>query len=142
MPELKTILVRAGGYVWRTLLLSCILALAGLMLFISMVTAATAENNAADRVTKLLSGSEHLPQIASRSIPYVVPAVIVFLPFLVTWALREHAVNQLKKSWTQSRAQACEYFSWGETNGVQVQFSGRHCNWILRSYSPSVLWED
>ena len=84
MPELKTILVRAGGYVWRTLLLFCILVLKGLMLFIAMVTAATAENNAADCVTKLLNRSEHLTQIANLWIPYVVPALIVVLPFLVT----------------------------------------------------------
>lgn len=51
MPELKAILVWAGGYVWRTLLLFLILVLAGLMLFISMVAAATADNDAGDFVT-------------------------------------------------------------------------------------------
>lgn len=111
MPELKTILVWAGGYVWRTLLLFLILVLAGLMLFISMVAAATAENDAADFVAAgLLNRSEHLPQFAIPSIPYVVPTLIVGLPFLITWSLKEHAVNQFKKSWTQSRTQACEYF--------------------------------
>lgn len=106
MSELKRILAIAGGFLWRTLALIGVLALAVLMLLISVVTGATAENTTENAVTAALPYLSEYPSW----IPRASGGLIVLLPIVIAWFLREHAMNQFRTSWSQAKTQAWEYF--------------------------------
>ena len=107
MSKLKQIVTSVGGVLGRFMALVFIFSLALGMLVISAITGATAESETEELVTHALPDRwEHLFGIP---IPIVVALVVVALPTIVMGFLKEHAMNQLKTSWSQAKTQAWEY---------------------------------
>ncbi len=107
MSRLKQIATSVRNVLERFIALVFIFLLALGMLVISAITGATAESETEELITHALpDGWEHLFGIP---IPVVVAFVVVALPTIVMGFLKEHAMNQLRTSWSQAKTQAWEY---------------------------------
>ena len=139
MSKARELLASAGRGLGRFIALVFVFSLALVMLAISVISGATAEHRTEELIAHALPDRwEHLLWIP---IPVVVALVVVALPTIVMGSLRKHAMNQLKSSWSTAITRPGNTSS-GKTNGVRVQSFGLYCNWILRSSSPLLPWED